>query len=72
MHILATSREAIQVEGEHVYKLEPLACPPEDEELTFSVALGYPAVELFFERAVATGAHEFSDKQIPIAATICQ
>ena len=30
VHILATSREALQVEGEHVYRLEPLACPPDD------------------------------------------
>ena len=30
VHILATSREALQVEGEHVYKLDPLACPPDD------------------------------------------
>jgi DNA-binding winged helix-turn-helix (wHTH) protein len=27
VHILATSRETLQVEGEHVYRLEPLECP---------------------------------------------
>ena len=30
VHILATSREALRVEGEHVYRLDPLACPPDD------------------------------------------
>jgi DNA-binding winged helix-turn-helix (wHTH) protein len=30
VHILATSREALRVEGEHIYRLESLACPPDD------------------------------------------
>jgi hypothetical protein len=28
IHVLARSREALRVEGEHIYKLDPLACPP--------------------------------------------
>src|SRR5712671_6698986 len=30
LHLLATSREAMRVEGEHVHELCALACPPED------------------------------------------
>jgi DNA-binding winged helix-turn-helix (wHTH) protein len=30
VHLLITSRESLRVEGEHIYRLEPLACPPED------------------------------------------
>lgn len=30
VHILATSREALRVEGEHAHWLRPLASPPED------------------------------------------
>ena len=30
VHILATSREPLRVEGEHVYRLAPLAFPPDD------------------------------------------
>ena len=30
VHILATSREALRVEGEQVYRLAPLAVPPDD------------------------------------------
>ena len=30
VHILATSREALRVEGEHVYRLDALACPPDE------------------------------------------
>ena len=73
VHILTTSREALQVDGEYVYKLQPLGCPPEDEELSPTVALTYPAVELFFERAAATGARiDLTDAQVPIAANICR
>ena len=31
VHILATSREALRVESEHIYRLDSLACPPDDQ-----------------------------------------
>src|SRR5271169_5053397 len=46
-HILATSREALRVEGEHVHLLYSLDCPPEDAALTAMEALRYPAAQLF-------------------------
>ena len=73
IHILATSREALRVEGEHVYKLDPLACPPDDPGLTAAVAQEFPAVQLFVERAVAGGARlDFSDMEAAIVASICR
>ena len=54
-HILATSREALRVEGEHVHLLYSLDCPPEDVGLTAMEALRYPAAQLFMERAAASG-----------------
>src|SRR5467141_1141341 len=51
VHILATSREPLQVEGEQVHRLHPLAFPPDDEPLTAAQALTFPAVQLFVERA---------------------
>src|SRR3984885_12111607 len=41
-HIMATSREALRVEGEHVHLLYSLDCPPEDVGLTATEALRYP------------------------------
>ena len=41
-HILATRREALRVEGEHVHLLYSLDCPPEDASLTAMEALRYP------------------------------
>ncbi|TGP51596.1 transcriptional regulator [bacterium M00.F.Ca.ET.230.01.1.1] len=72
-HILATSREPLLVEGEHVYKLAPLACPPDDPELTVSVAQGFPASQLFVERAAASGARlDLDDADAKVVANICR
>lgn len=72
-HILATSREPLQVEGEHVYKLAPLTCPPDDTELTVAMAQGFPATLLFIERAEAAGARlDLDDADAAVVAGICQ
>jgi predicted ATPase/DNA-binding winged helix-turn-helix (wHTH) protein len=72
-HILATSREALRAEGEHVHLLYSLDCPPEDAGLTAMEALRYPAAQLFMERAVASGhGAALSDIDAPIVARICR
>src|ERR1700736_2460323 len=72
-HILATSREALRVEGEHVHLLYSLDCPPEDAGLTAVEALRYPAAQLFMERAAASGyGAVLSDIDAPIVARICR
>jgi predicted ATPase len=54
VHILATSREPLRVEGERVYRLSPLVSPPTSVGLTAADALAFPAVQLFVERAAAS------------------
>jgi predicted ATPase/DNA-binding winged helix-turn-helix (wHTH) protein len=72
-HILATSREALQVEGEHVHLLYPLDGPPDEVGLTAAEALRFSAVQLFMERAAARGNRsELSDADAPIVARICR
>src|SRR5271156_4686005 len=72
-HILATSREALRVEGEHVHLLYSLECPPENAGLTATEALRYPAAQLFMERAAASGHGAApSDIDAPIVAQICR
>lgn len=56
LHILATSREALRAEGEHVFKLGPLACPSDGPGLTAAFVQAFPAAQLFLERAAAGGA----------------
>jgi predicted ATPase/DNA-binding winged helix-turn-helix (wHTH) protein len=73
VHILATSREALRVEGEHIYRLDALACPPDDPGLTAEEVRTFPAAQLFMERALAGGARlEISDAEAPVVASICR
>lgn len=73
LRLLATSREAMRVEGESVHELAALACPPDDERMSASRALDYPAVQLLVDRVRAAQAHfEFADADAPIAAAICR
>jgi predicted ATPase len=73
VHLLITSRESLRVEGEHVYRLDPLACPPDDPDLTAATAQTFPAAQLFLERAAASGSRlAFSDAEAAIVAGICR
>jgi predicted ATPase/DNA-binding winged helix-turn-helix (wHTH) protein len=72
VHILATSREPLKVEGEHVHRLLPLDCPPQDGELTAKHALSFPAARLFVERITASSSQfELIDTDAPLVAEIC-
>ena len=72
MHILTTSREALRAEGEHVHLLTPLDYPTVREDLTAVEALATPAVQLFMERAFASGyTGALTDAEAPIVAAIC-
>ncbi|WP_293863257.1 winged helix-turn-helix domain-containing protein [uncultured Alsobacter sp.] len=71
--ILATSREALQVEGEQVYRLAPLACPDDDTPLTGDDICRSPATRLFAERAVSSGVRlEADDAGAALIADICR
>ncbi len=72
VHILATSREALRVEGEHAYWLPPLASPSPQSSMKAADVLTFPAVKLFMERAAASGGRfELDDENAPIVAGIC-
>jgi len=72
IHILATGRESLRVEGEHVYRLVPLQCPPQDEALGASDVLDFPAAQLFVERATAAaGEFELTDAEAGAVTSIC-
>ncbi|MET3996367.1 putative ATPase/DNA-binding winged helix-turn-helix (wHTH) protein [Bradyrhizobium sp. S3.9.2] len=72
LHLLATSREAMRVEGEQIYELCALECPVEDNKSAHDV-LQYPAVQLLVDRVRAVrGDFELTDADAPIAARICR
>ncbi|MEJ0003654.1 MAG: winged helix-turn-helix domain-containing protein [Pararobbsia sp.] len=67
--IVATSREALRVEGEHLYRVPTLAIPAEDAK----DLLAYGAVRLFVERAHAAEPSAVLDgSRAPIIAAICR
>jgi predicted ATPase/DNA-binding winged helix-turn-helix (wHTH) protein len=73
LHLLATSREAMRVEGEHIYELCALACPPEDSSLSAQDSLQYPSVQLLVDRVRAVRSDfELTEADAPTAARICR
>lgn len=72
VHILATSREALRVEGEHAHWLRPLESPPPDANVNAASAMTFPAVRLFVDRAKASDSRfELTDANARIVADIC-
>lgn len=54
LRVLATSRHALSVAGEHILPVRPLSVPPPDEPITKPADVaGYEAVRLFVDRARA-------------------
>ena len=73
VHILATSREALRIDGERVYKLDALGCPPDDPQMKAEAVLSFPATQLFMERAAASGVRlDIGDADARIVASICR
>ena len=72
-HILATSREAIRIESERVFRLLPLNCPPQSASFKAADILAYPATQLFVERAaVNSETPELAEGEASTIAEICQ
>ncbi|HWZ89950.1 MAG TPA: winged helix-turn-helix domain-containing protein, partial [Polyangiaceae bacterium] len=73
VHFLATSREGLRVEGERVHRLGPLDSPTAYAGLSVAALRAFPAVQLFMERAAASGgSSELSDADVPVVAAICK
>jgi predicted ATPase/DNA-binding winged helix-turn-helix (wHTH) protein len=73
LHVLATSRESFRTEGERVYRLFPLDCPPQRDGLSMADILAYPASQLFVERiAESLNEFELSEDDAPLVADICR
>lgn len=73
VHLLATSREALRIEAESIYRLDTLACPPDDPDISTEMILAFPAIQLFMERAAASGASlDVSDRDLRVVASICR
>lgn len=73
LHVLATSRESFRSEGERIFRLFPLDCPPERDGLNVAEVLAYPAAQLFVERiAQSSGPFQLTAEEAPLVANICR
>ena len=70
--VIATSREPLRAESEHLYRVPPLAVPADDTQ-TLEDVLQQGAVALFVTRVQATNPHFILDRQSATAMTaICR
>ena len=75
VHILATSREALSINGERAYRVPSLSVPsPADlRTLDASAAIEFGAIALFVDRASATDSDfALTDQLAPVVAEICR
>jgi predicted ATPase/DNA-binding winged helix-turn-helix (wHTH) protein len=71
--IIATSRESLRADGEIVFRLDGLICPPQDTDIRAEDALAFPAVQLFVDRASAASPDfVLTDALAPTVARICR
>jgi non-specific serine/threonine protein kinase len=71
-YVLATSREVLRIEGEHVYRVPPLDVPPENQEEPSSI-LGHSAVQLFIARTRALDSgFPLHGMNLPAIVAICR
>jgi predicted ATPase/DNA-binding winged helix-turn-helix (wHTH) protein len=70
--VLTTSREALRIEGEYIYRVPPLDVPPPQETNSDNVP-GYSAVQLFFATSRALDdSFTPTEKCMPLVAAICR
>lgn len=74
LRILATSREALGVNGECVLRLPALAVPADAQQVTLDEAMSWPSVRLLVERAQAAGAQHvaFNEAHAPLLARMAR
>lgn len=72
--ILATSREPLRAEGEHLYRLQPLGLPPAGmAESDPAGAMRLPAMRLLVDRAASNDPpFLLSETEAPLAARLCR
>ena len=72
LRILATSREALNVPGETVWRVPPLTLPAEADALDPDEMLGFDAIRLFADRAAAVTSFQINYDNVKTVADICR
>jgi len=73
LRVLATSRQGLEIPGEQLVAVQPLATPGADDSLTARTVEAYDAVVLFTDRAQAVApAFRVTDANHQAVATLCR
>jgi predicted ATPase/class 3 adenylate cyclase len=73
VHILATSREPLNLQGEETYRMPSLAVPSANETRLAEGVSQYGAVQLFLDRAVSSDKRfALTEANAPYVAEICE
>jgi len=73
VRILATSRQALGIDGEEVWRLASLAVPQEIADISPATSIQFGAVVLFVDRATSVDkSFHLTDDNAPIVAEICR
>lgn len=73
VRILATSRQALGIEGEEVWRVSSLAVPQQTANLSSLAAVEYGAVAVFVDRASsADKLFQLTDDNAPVVSEICR
>jgi predicted ATPase/class 3 adenylate cyclase len=72
VRVLITTREALRLQGEVLYRVPSLAVPDTSAGLSAEAALRFAAVELFVARISSISTFTLTDENAPIVADICR
>ncbi len=73
LHVLTTSRERLEIDGEAVWLVPPLALPPTEEQLSIEALARHDAIRLFVERATAAlPSFSLMEGNAAVVITLCR
>ncbi|MBV9701717.1 MAG: winged helix-turn-helix domain-containing protein [Methylobacteriaceae bacterium] len=72
LRVLATSRQVLDAQHEHVVWLPPLKIPPRDCDHTVEAVLAYSGPQLLAARALEKAGYRIQDGDAPAIAEICR
>jgi len=72
LRILATSREALNVPGEVVWRVPPLAVPAASDAISPDELFAFDAVRLFADRAAAITSFQLTPENVATVVDICR
>ena len=72
IHVLATSREPLGINGERIYRVASLALPPDEKTITADEALAFDGVRFFVTRAEEAASFVLDDANAGLVVHIAR